>query len=92
MGPGGPGGPSFICTTEHCLLRCCHYSSQRKEFFENLEKLDPSFLNLSQKDQVLVLLYGSENYDVKILDQKVISIVITYIKATARFDKSLITQ
>ena len=83
---------SEVETTEHFLLRCRHYSSQRKELFENLEKLDPSFLNLSKKDQVLVLLYGSENYDSKILNQKVILNVITYIKATARFDKPLITQ
>ena len=83
---------SEIETTEHFLLRCLHYSSQRKEIFENLEKLDPSFLNLSQKDQVLVLLYCSENYNSNILNQKIILDVITYIKATAPFDKPLITQ
>ena len=43
-------------TSEHFLLRCRFYSTLRLELFENLEKIDPNFLNLNEKDQVNVLL------------------------------------
>ena len=36
------------------------YSPQRLELFENLEKVDSSFLNINVKDKVSFLLYGSE--------------------------------
>ena len=48
-----------IETTEHFLLRCQFYSTQRLELFEKLEKVEPNFLSLSAKNQVLILLYGS---------------------------------
>ena len=38
-------------TTEHFLLRCHFYSTLRIELFENLEKIDPNFLNLNEKEQ-----------------------------------------
>ena len=37
---------SEVETTEHFLLRCRLYSPHRLELFENLEKVDSSFLNL----------------------------------------------
>ena len=43
---------SEVETTEHFLLRCHLYSPQRLGFFENLEKVDPSFLNLKVKEKV----------------------------------------
>ena len=43
-----------VDTTEHFLLRCHLYSDLRLEVFENLEKIDPNFLNLNEKDQVNV--------------------------------------
>ena len=47
-------------TTEHFLL-CCHfYSTQRLELFDNLERLNSDFRNLNHKDQVSFMLYGSE--------------------------------
>ena len=36
------------------LLRCHLYSPKRRELFENLEKVDSSFLNLNVKDKVMV--------------------------------------
>ena len=53
--------PFCVCgneieTTEHFFLRCHFYSAQRKELFKSLEKLDPYFLKLNPKNQVLVLL------------------------------------
>ena len=43
-------------TAEDFLLRCHFYSALRLELFENLEKIDPNFLNLNERDQVNVLL------------------------------------
>ena len=40
---------SEVETTEHFPLRCHLYSPQRLELFENLEKVDSSFLNLKVK-------------------------------------------
>ena len=80
-----------IETTQHFLLRCHQYSSQRKELFEKLEKIYPNISTLSLKDQVNVLLYGPQNDDSKSLNQDIIKHVITFIKATARFEKPLKT-
>ena len=56
-------------TTEHFLLRCQFYSTQRLELFEKLEQVEPNFLNLNVKNQVLILLYGSQTI-LKILIKK----------------------
>ena len=45
---------------EHFLLRCHFYSTQRSEFFDKLEKVDPNFLDLNAKYKLLVLLYKSK--------------------------------
>ena len=37
-------------TFKHFLLNCHFYSALRLELFENLEKIDPIFLNLNEKD------------------------------------------
>ena len=76
-----------IETTEHFFLRCHFYSAQRKELFKSLEKLDPYFLKLNPKNQVLLLLYGSF---VVSFNRDILKNVIIYIKVTARFDRSLI--
>ena len=72
-------------TAEHFLLPCQFYSTQRSELFENLEKVEPSFLSLSAKNQVLILLYGSRTNNSENLKN-----VISYLKATTRFDRPLI--
>ena len=78
-----------IETTEHFFL-CCHfYSAQRKELFKSLEKLHPYFLKLNPKNQVLVLLYGSQINDSKSFNCDILKNVIIYIKVTARFDRPL---
>ena len=46
---------SEVETTEHFLLRCHIYSPQRLELFENLEKVDASFLNLLKTSFYMVL-------------------------------------
>ena len=72
-------------TTEHLLLRCHFYSTQRLQLFENLEKVDPNVLSLSAQNQVYILLYGSQTNNSKILKN-----VISYVKASTLFDRQLI--
>ena len=81
-----------IETTEHFFLRCHFFSAQRKELFKSLEKMDPHFLELNPKKQVLVLLYGSQINDSKSFNHDILKNVITFIKATARFDRPLINE
>ena len=49
-----------IETTEHFLLRCQFYSIQRLGLFENLEKVEPNFLSLSAKNQVLIVWFSNQ--------------------------------
>ena len=72
-------------TTEHFL--CCQfYSTQRLKLFENLEKVEPNFLSLSAKNQ-LILLYGSQTNNSEGLNQEILK-NMTYLKSAARFDRS----
>ena len=81
-----------IETIEHFFLRCHLYITKRLELFESFKKVDSNFLNLNEKDQVDTLLYGSQTNASKCANQKVLKFVITYIKATTRFDRSLISN
>ena len=79
-----------IETTEHFLLRCHLYSTQRLELFDYLERIDRTFFNLNTKDQVHFLLYGSSTNTLKSFNHAILKNVIIYIKQTGRFDRSLI--
>ena len=81
-----------IETREHLVLRCDLYSTQRLELFERLRKVDSNFLNLNEKYQVNTLLYGSQRNDCKCANQEILKFVMTYIKATTRFDRLLISN
>ena len=70
-----------IETTEHFLLRCQFYSTQRLELFEKLEKVKPNFLSLSAKNQVLILLYGSQIINSESLNQEILKNMITYLSS-----------
>ena len=78
-----------IETTEHFLLRCHFYSTQRLELFDYLEKVDPAFVHLNTKDQVHFLLYGSSTNTLKSFNHDVLKNVIVYLKRTGRFDGPL---
>ena len=67
-------------TTEHFLLRCHFYSTQRLELFDNLERANPDFKNLSDKDQVSFMLYGSKTNTSENFNQNIIKIIIMYLK------------
>ena len=76
-------------TTEYFLLRCQFYRTQRLELLEKLEKVEPNFLNLNAKNQVLILFYGSRTISEN-LNQEILKNVIFYLKGTTRFDRPLI--
>ena len=80
---------SEVETTEHFLMRCHLYSQQRLELFENLKKVDSSFLNLKVKGKVNFLSYGSQSATSKSSSHDILKFVIKYIKETARFDTPL---
>ena len=71
-------------------LKPQNISSQRKELFNSLEKLDPYFPKLNPKKQVQFLLYGSQANDTRTLNCDILKNVITFIKATARFGRPMI--
>ena len=76
-------------TTEHFLFHCQSYSTHRSELFDKILKIDQQFLNLTAKDQVLVLLYGSQRNNSENSNQNMISFVLKYLKSTVRFDRSI---
>ena len=83
---------SEIEITENFFLHCHLYGTQRLETFESLKKVDSNFLNLNEKYQVNTWLYGSQKNASKCANQEILKFVITYIKATTRFDRSLISN
>ena len=94
-GSSNTTNPMCVCrteveTTEHFLLGCQFYSTQRLELSENLEKVEPKFLSLSVKNQALILLYGSQTNNSESFNQEILKNVISYLKATTRFDRPLI--
>ena len=72
------------------MLSFLQYSKIR--IVENLKKVDSNFFNLNEKDQVNTLLYSSQTNDYKYANQGILKFVIAYIKATTRFDRSLISN
>ena len=49
-----------IETTEHFLLRCQFYSTQRLELFKKLKKVEPNFLSLSAEIQVFIVWFSNQ--------------------------------
>ena len=78
-----------IETTCHFFLRCQFFISHRTKLLNSVFKNDPSIQKLSDDNLVNLLLYGSENFDFKI-NQNILYLTITYIKATGRFDEPLL--
>ena len=66
-------------TTEHFLSRCHFYSTQRIELFDNLERANPVFKNLGDKDQISFMLYGSKANTSENFNQNIIKIIIKYL-------------
>ena len=81
-----------IETTDHFFLRCHFYSTQRLELFQNLKRVDSNFFNLNENDQINTLLYGSQTNYSKYGNQEILKFVIAYIKATTRFERSIISN
>ena len=70
----------------------CIASTQRSELFHKIVKVGQQFLNLAAKDQVFVLLYGSQRNDSENSNQNIINFVIKYLKSTGRFDKLIFNK
>ena len=68
-------------------MRCQLYFTQRSELFDKIVKVDQQFLNLTAKDQVLVLLYGSQRNNSENSNHDIINCVIKYLKSTGGFDR-----
>ena len=80
-----------IVDTEHFLL-CCHfYSILWFEPFNNINKVDPSFIQLYNKEQVCILLYGYPSNKSNVWNQDIIRFVISFPKKSGRFDKPFIS-
>ena len=76
-------------TTEHFLL-CRHfYSTQRLELFDNLERANPNFKNLCDKDQPSFMVHGSKTNTSEKFNQNIIKFIIKYLRKTGRFENSL---
>ena len=71
-------------------MRCHFYSTQRPELFNNLDRANSDFKNLSDKDQVSFMLYGSKTNTSENFNQNIIKILIKYLKETGRFENSLL--
>ena len=70
-----------IGDTEHFLLRCHFYSTQRFELFNNISKGDFSFTQLYPKEQVNILLYGYQPSKFNTLSQDITKLVINFLNS-----------
>ena len=78
-----------VQTTEHFLLRCHCFSTQRSQLFDYLYRLDPPFSKLNTKDKIAYLLYVSR-CNSSDLNKEVIKLVIKFLKSTCRLNEPLI--
>ena len=71
-------------TMEHFLLHCHFYSTERLEILDNIERANPDFKNLSDKDQVSFMSYGSKTITSENFDQNIFKTIIKYLQKTGR--------
>ena len=72
--------------TEHFLLHCHCFSTQRMVLFDNVYNLNSSFSKPNTKDKCAYLLYGSAN-NPNSLEKDITEHVIKFLKSTGWFDK-----
>ena len=65
------------------------FTHSAREYFDNLDRANPDFKNLSDKDQVSFMLYGSKTITLENFNQNIIKITIKYLQKTGRFENSL---
>ena len=75
------------CKTEVETTQSFFNLPQDKNALKTLKR----FLNLHEKYEVNVLLYGYQINKPKSFNQSIRNNVISYVKATARFDKQLVS-
>ena len=66
-------------------------SKELIELFNNINKVDPSFIQLDTKEQVNILLHGYPPNKSNVLNQDIIKFVINFLKKSSHFDKPLIS-
>ena len=77
-----------IETTEHYLLHCPNFSNDRLSLFNDLGNISVSVIPYNGSTLCEILLYGiSQLSDAE--NRDILSVVIRYILATGRFDKSI---
>ena len=73
-------------TTEHFLLRCLCFSTQRTELFNTLYNHDSSFSKLNSKDKVAYLLHVSTSNS-NSLNKNITEHVNKFLKSMGRFNE-----
>ena len=73
-------------TTEHSLLRCHCFSTQRTELFNTLYNHDSSFSKLNCKDKVAYLLYVSTSNS-NSLNKNITEYVNKFLKSMGRLNE-----
>ena len=89
---------SILCVNAELKLKllnisCCVVNFtvlKDLNFLKILRKLNQIFLKLSAKNQVFISLCGSQTCNSESLNQEILKNVISYLKATTRFDRLLI--
>ena len=73
--------------TAHFILRCPNYDNFCFHLLRNVINTTNWFgiVDLSDKDSLKILLYGSHNYN-NIINLNILTKTIAYIKSTKRFD------
>ena len=78
-----------IESTEHFFLRCHFYHVERSELLNSLCDTDLAINELNEDSIINLVLFGSDKNH-KETDRKILLTCITYLKATKRFDESLL--
>ena len=78
--------------TVHFLLRCHFYSTQRFEFFNNINKVYLSFTQLGTKEQVNIMLYGNPTNKSNTLNEDIIKFLFNFLIKSGRFARLNINQ
>ena len=77
-----------IETTEHYLLRCRLFSTQRLKLLDDLYRLDPSIKEKSNDCLINLILFGSDKYD-NTVNKNILTLTISFIKSSGRFNGPL---
>ena len=78
-------------TNDHYFLRCPFFNSHRKKLLDSLYEIDISLKGINNTTLVDILLFGSDSYSENI-NKNILSLTLSFIKSTDRFEKPLFDQ